>query len=121
MARPTSKKSSPYLLPHERWMADRNKRSRDSRHPLPPATVRNQQNYGPEGMRLIDAALANSLVVSVVCPAGAVAGGLQSVGVPFVMICLFAIGAPFFALALIRVVQCARAGRQFRGERPFVR
>jgi hypothetical protein len=110
-----------HLLPYERWYAGRFLERRRTRRTA--AVVRTDQNYGRDGIILIAAALINSLPCQLLLLSGVllllvsraraspaqIAGWLIGVGV------VFGVGA------FIRCAQAARAGRKFRGGRPFIR
>jgi len=107
------------LLPHERWFASWVlERQRTHRGP---DILRLEQNYGPEGMALwaaawITAFPAALMVVSGIAFMLASGGGgtLLSLGY-----WLDGFGVILILLGSIRTAQGIRAGRAFRGNRPF--
>jgi hypothetical protein len=108
----------PRLTPPEAWFAALMLR-RQQTHRTPPI-LRLEQNYGPDGMVLFASALLwGCCEVSVGPPffVFIVASGGRSVmtdvllGLSFVLFCL----------TLFRLRQTVRAGRTFRGNRPFIK
>jgi len=116
-----------HLLPHERWFASlilkRQRAHRNSAAPRNPATLRMEQNYGPEGMALIAAGLISVLpgmLLGVLGFACLVASG----GHPWLLTVLYWLWGIGFILMLwgsIRSFQASKAGRAFRGGRPFLK
>lgn len=77
-----------------------------------------QQNYGPEGMALLLAAVADGI------PGGLI--GFVGVAVLFATGSVIAgylvgIGVLAISVGLVRSIQGARAGRFYRNGRPFIR
>jgi Flp pilus assembly protein TadB len=111
---------SHYLLPHERRYADRMRRLQDSRPDTAPY-LRMLQNYGPEGLRLLSATIADLYLFWFILLAGLIARFVQLHGVPFVAIGVFAVAAIIGSVGMVRAAQCAREGKRFRAGRPRVR
>jgi len=116
-----------HLLPHERWFAslilERQRAHRNSATPRNPATLRMEQNYGPEGIALIAAGLITVLPAMLLVLLGFVCL-IASGGHPWLLTLLYWLYGIGFALMLwgsIRSVQASNAGRAFRGGRPFVK
>jgi len=110
-----------WLLPPERWFASFIL-ERQRTHRTPPI-LRAEQNYGPEGIALLAAAILFGLCAAIIACCGYVFlfladGHGHLVGVGFG--CLFA-AIVLEVPALIRSIQGASAGRRFRGDRPFVK
>lgn len=110
-----------HLLPHERWAASYILK-RQSTHRTP-AILRIEQNYGPIGIALWGACLITALPGELIACMGIVLmlasggnGSILSLGYKFV-----GIGIALILLASIRVIQGIKAGRAFRGKRPFLR
>jgi hypothetical protein len=115
------------LLPHERWFAslilERQRTHRNSAAPRNPATLRMEQNYGPEGIALIAAGLITVLPGMLLVILG-FACLVVSGGHPLLLTLvywLWGIGFILMFWGSIRSVQASKAGRAFRGGRPFVR
>lgn len=109
------------LLPPERWFASFIlERQRTHRTP---AILRTEQNYGPEGIALLAAAILFGLCGAITGCCGFVFLFLADGHGPLVGLgygCLFA-AIVLECPAVIRGIQCASAGRRFRGDRPFVK
>ena len=114
-----------HLLPHERWFAslilERQRTHRNSAAPRNPATLRMEQNYGPEGIALWAAGMITVLpgmLLGFLGFACLVASG----GHPWQLVnWLYGIGITLILLSEIRFIQGIRAGRAFRGGRPFLK
>ncbi|HEY5183181.1 MAG TPA: hypothetical protein VIJ07_26025 [Dermatophilaceae bacterium] len=108
-----------HLLPHERWSAsfvlERQRTHRTS------AILRMEQNYGPEGIALFAAgmiAVFPGMLLTFLGFACLVASG----GHPWPLVnWLYGLGVILILLGSIRYFQCNRAGRAFRGGRPFLK
>lgn len=113
--------SDHHLLPPERWFAEFIlKRQRTHRTP---AILRLEENYGPDGIALMAAALTSGLSGALIGCTGIVllflSGGR---GAPLTAgYCLLVIGILLEIPAMVRAAQGVHAGRRFRGDRPFVR
>ena len=107
------------LLPYERWFASFIlERQRTHRTP---AILRNEQNYGPEGMALIAAGLITLLSAVLLVFLG-FACLVASGGHPWLLVnWLYGIGFALMFWGSIRSIQASNAGRAFRGGRPFVK
>jgi hypothetical protein len=110
-----------HLLPHERWFAcwilERQRTHRT------PDILRMEQNYGPEGITLWAAAMSTELPGGLMVLSG-IAFMLASGGggiLPTLGYSLDGLGAILILLGLIRAFQGTRAGRAFRGSRPFLK
>ena len=109
------------LLPHERWFASWIfERQRTHRAP---DILRMEQNYGPEGITLWAAAMSTVLPGGLAAVSGIVfmlasggGGTLLTVGH-----WLQGFGVILCLLGSIRAVQGIRAGRAFRGNRPYLK
>jgi hypothetical protein len=110
-----------HLLPHERWWANFVQVRQQTRST--PAVAKLQGNFGPEGMRLLCASQLDLLL--------AVCVGLgtfllyplwNAVGVLDAAL-LFGSVVAWVAsiLAAVRIVQCVKQGREWRGGRPYQR
>ena len=110
-----------HLLPHERWFASSTLR-RQRTHRTPDI-LRMEQNYGPEGITLWAAAMSTVLPGALMVLSGFAfmlasggSGTLLTVGYS-----LDGLGVILCLLGLIRAFQGIRAGRAFRGSRPFLK
>jgi hypothetical protein len=110
-----------HLLPHERWSAsfvlERQRTHRTS------AILRMEQNYGPEGIALWAAGMITVLPGMLLVVLG-FACLVPSGGHPWLLTLvnwLYGIGVILILLGSIRYFQGTRAGRAFRGERPFLK
>jgi UPF0716 family protein affecting phage T7 exclusion len=114
-------KPSHYLLPHERWFAGvilERQRTHRTR-----AVVRMQGNYGPEGIMLMASGLA-TIIPGVIVALSGLAILYASIGdhsLAGIASYLMGLGAAAVVAGEIRVIQASRAGRAFRGSRPFIR
>jgi hypothetical protein len=115
-------KGEHYLLPHERWFANRGGLSPQN-PPKTRAAMRIVQNYGPEGPRFIAASVADQVPGGFVGFVGGLLRGLSPGGVGWVVTssCLIGIGLAAVMLGLARVFQLVRIGRAFRDGRPYTR
>ena len=110
-----------HLLPHERWFAASTlERQRTHRTP---DVLRMEQNYGPEGITLLAAAMSTALPGALAAVSGIVfmlasggGGTLLTVGH-----WLQGFGVTLIILGQIRAFQGSKAGRAFRDGRPFIR
>ncbi len=110
-----------HVLPHERWFASYIlERQRTHRTP---DILRIERNYGPVGIALGAASMATStpgtLLGGVAIALMAASGGrpsLLTLGYK-----LGGVGVILILLGSIRLIQAIRAGRAFRGARPFER
>jgi hypothetical protein len=116
-----------HLLPHERWSAslilERQRNHRNSAAPRNPATLRMEQNYGPEGIALWTAGMITVLPGMLLVVLG-FACLVPASGHPWLLTLvswLYGIGVILILLGSIRYFQCNRAGRTFRGGRPFLK
>jgi len=108
-----------HLLPHERWSAsfvlERQRTHRTS------AILRIEQNYGPEGIALWAAGMITvfpGMLLGFLGFACLVASG----GHPWQLVnWLYGIGVTLILLGEIRFIQGSKAGRTFRGGRPFLK
>jgi hypothetical protein len=109
------------LLPPERWFAslilERQRTHRTS------AILRVEQNYGSEGIALLAAAILVGFAGALVGCSGFIflflaAGHGPLVGAGY---WCFLAAIVLESAAVIRGLQCARVGRRFRGDRPFVK
>jgi hypothetical protein len=111
----------PRLSRPERWAAayivDRQRTHRT------PAIILLEQNYGPAGIRLMAAALLTGLAGAIIACTGIVVllasndhGALVGVGYG-----LLGLAIVMEAPSIVRAAQGVRAGRRFRGPRPFVK
>ncbi len=119
MTEPTQR--GPHLLPHERWLASKAFRRREA--PAGSARWRLWQNYGPKGVALMMAMIADTvaawllgLLAFVLLGVSDGAGALGDTGY---VIGLIAIAATL--LGFFRMVQATSAGRKFRNGRAFIR
>jgi hypothetical protein len=110
-----------HLLPNERWSASFIlERQRTHRTP---AILRMEQNYGPEGIALWAAGMITVLpgmLLDVLGFACLVASG----GHPWLLTMLYWLWGIGFILMFwgsIRSLQASKAGRAFRGGRPFLK
>lgn len=106
------------LSPPEAWFSAW-MLSRQQAHRTAPV-LRLEQNYGPEGVPLVAAALLwgwCEILVGVLFLVLLVASGGGSV---LTDILLGLVGV-LFCLAVFRIRQAAIAGRRFRGDRPFAK
>jgi hypothetical protein len=109
------------FLPHERWFVSFIlERQRTHRTP---DILRIEQNYGPEGIALGVASMATLTPGALIVGAGTLlllisggGGSLLTLGYK-----RNSLGIILILLGSIRLVQAIRAGRAFRGGRPFVR
>jgi hypothetical protein len=109
-----------HLLPHERWFATSTLRRQGTHRTQ--AILRLEQNYGPVGMALFSASLitvipgmfVGCLGIAFLLPHGD--GLLATLGYR-----LGGIGFVIMLLGSIRLAQASKAGRAFRGDRPFIR
>jgi hypothetical protein len=109
------------LLPHERWFAS-STLERQRTHPTPDILLI-EQNHGPVGIVLWAAALATVLPGALMVLSG-IAFMLASGGngiLPTLGYSLDGFGAILILLGSIRTFQGIRAGRAFRGDRPFLK
>jgi len=106
------------LLPHERWLADAGAR----RGPAPQGSDRwrMQQNYGPEGLALVQAGFANLGPGWLIAIAGIVLQFIGAGGSTLADI-LIGIGLIIMVAGLVRYIQAGRAGRIYRNGRAFIR
>jgi hypothetical protein len=113
-----------WLLPHERWFArfgDR-VRARRAAEPPNPQALRFQQNYGPDGQVLIEAALVDLIAAGVLGIGGGVLAAVTEHGIPATAgSWLQVVGILVGAITAVRAIQLSRAGRVFRAGRPFTR
>jgi hypothetical protein len=113
-----------WLLPHERWFArfgDRVRARRAAEQPNPQA-LRFQQNYGPDGQVLIEAALVDLLAAGFLSVGGGVLAAVTEHGIPATAgSWLQVVGILVGAITVVRAIQLSRAGRVFRAGRPFTR
>lgn len=110
-----------HLLPHERWFAS-STLERQRTHRTPDILLI-EQNYGPVGIVLWAAALATVFPGTLMVLSG-IAFLLASGGggiLPTLGYSLDGLGAILILLGSIRTFQGSRAGRAFRGDRPFER
>lgn len=113
--------SGHHLLPHERRFASfilgrqRNHRT--------PAIIRMEQNYGPEGIILMSAAIVSGLIGAVVGFIGLGLLFLSDDSGPLLHLGYYVItaGIVLEIPSIIRSIQGIYAGRRFRGDRPFVK
>jgi hypothetical protein len=109
-----------HLLPHERWAATFTLR-RQSTHRTQ-AILRLEQNYGPGGMALFAAALITVIPAELMIVTGIVfwfpGGGDGATTLGNILV---GVGLVLGLLGGIRLAQAGKAGRAFRGDRPFVR
>lgn len=103
------------LLTHERWLADQ-----QARHPTSPLSQQ-KQNYGTDGARLLMAAVADGLFGGVIVWVGVALYIFTSGPASVAGICIAAIGCGTVMLAVVRAAQASRAGKAYRGGRPFQR
>jgi hypothetical protein len=110
-----------HLLPHERRFADWMLRRQQTHRTASVAKM--EANYGEDGMVLLGAALSSAFPASVVACGGIVLlflsrdeRALGPAAYTFMVL-----GAGAVLLSMIRTFQAARAGRLFRGDRPFLR
>jgi hypothetical protein len=79
------------------------------------------QNYGPEGLVLMGAAMATAMPGGIIAFVGlallVVSRTEGALGV--VAYCTVGIGMVAMALSMIRFQQAAEAGKRFRGDRPM--
>jgi len=109
------------LLPPERWFAafilERQRNHRTT------SVLRIEQNYGPEGIVLWAAGMVTVFPGQLIAVAGIllllVAGGSGSLQLAGYW--LMGVGVMMILLGSVRYVQGVRAGRVFRGDRPFVK
>jgi hypothetical protein len=109
------------FLPHERWFVSFIlERQRTHRTP---DILRIEENYGPEGIAVGAASMATLTPGVLIVGAGTVllltsggGGSLLTLGYK-----LNSLGIILILLGSIRLAQGMRAGRVFRGGRPFVR
>ena len=116
-----------HLLPLERWYAsntlERQRTRRNSGTPRNPATLRMEQNYGPEGLALLAAGqimVQPGMLLGFLGFACSVACG----GHPWLLTVLYwlwGIGLILMFWGSIRSFQASKAGRAFRGGRPFLK
>lgn len=113
---PRQESSHHRLLPHERWFADYGARRGPGREDS--GRSRMQQNYGPEGMALLGAAIADGFPGSLMCVIGiaTLAATGSTVGGYLILI-----GVLIALLGIVRTIQGARAARIYRNGRPFIR
>jgi hypothetical protein len=113
--------ASPRLLPPERWFAAFILQRQRSHRTAP--ILRIEQNYGPAGIALwaagMVAVLPGQLLAFVGIVLLLVADGGGSLLVAGYW--LTSVGVIMILLGSIRYLQGVRAGRIFRGDRPFVR
>jgi hypothetical protein len=110
-----------HLLPHERWSASFLLEWQRSHRTS--AILRMEQNYGPEGIALIAAGLITVLPGMLLVVLG-FACLVASGGHPLLLTLLYWLWGIGFILMFwgsIRSVQASKAGRAFRGGRPFVK
>ncbi len=106
-----------YLLPHERLIASFVTK-RQSVRPDGPALLRMRESYGPEGVGLISAALANLLpgqlavIVSIVLIAASRDRGSLSEASRIILV----LGVCAVILAVFRIAQAVRRSDTFRGD-----
>jgi hypothetical protein len=109
------------LFPHERWFAAFILERQQSHRT--PAILRMEQNYGPEGIGLMAAGLVTALPGQLIGCLGIllllVSGGHGSL--PGVGYLLMGLGVLLVVPGSLRYIQGSRAGRSFRGDRPFVK
>jgi hypothetical protein len=108
-----------HLLPHERWFAslilERQRTHRTS------AILRMEQNYGAEGIALWAAGMITVLPGMLLAFLG-FACLVASGGHPWLLVnWLYGLGVTLILLGSIRYFQGIKAGRAFRGGRPFVK
>jgi hypothetical protein len=112
------------LFPHERWFVrfgDR-VRARRAAEPPNPQALRFQQNYGPDGQVLIEAALVDLLAAGILGVGGGVLAAVTEHGIPATAgYWLQGVGILAAAVPAVRAIQLSRAGRLFRAGRPFTR
>lgn len=110
-----------HLLPHERWFASLIlERQRTHRTP---AILRMEQNYGPEGITLMSAAIISGLIGVIVGFIGLALlfssgdrGPLLHPGY-YLTLAAVLLELP----SIYRSIQATYAGRRFRGDRPFIK
>lgn len=110
-----------HLLPHERWFASLIL-ERQRTHRTPPI-LRMEQNYGPEGIALMSAGMMTAIPGQIVVCVGIVLLLVSGDHSPLVAVAFatMGVGVLLAALGSIRYVQGVYAGRQFRGDRPFMK
>ncbi len=105
-----------WLFPHERWLARYAGRVQNA----PPGGRRwqFQQMYGPAGDVVAAAYLADFLAAFILCITGAILVNVPNKD-PLVApgACLLAIGGFLGLMGMIRVLQLAQVGRDFRADR----
>ena len=108
------------LLVNERWLADWIRKQQDS-GPGTPASLRMQAQYGPEGIRLIGAVIADSFTGAAIMAVAAIIETIfqhqqaSAIAAP----CLLIIGLGTCALGFMRARQASTAGKKHRANHPF--
>jgi hypothetical protein len=110
-----------YLLPHERWWANFVAHRQETHSK--PAIAKAQNNFGPEGIRLLSASLGDALISAATAVVAALlfplwnAWGLLGPSTVWYVVVVWAC----CALTAVRVVQCAKEGKRWRSGRPYQR
>jgi hypothetical protein len=108
-----------YLLPHERRFGNFVLK-RQQTLPDTPGSLRFQQGYGPDGIRLTGAGLVDVIPAGVIGLTGATMHAFSHAGGILVLLyCLIGIGLASAFLSIARFLQAGYAGRVFRNGRPF--
>ncbi len=110
-----------HLMPHERCRAEKLAERQQSNRT--PAIIRGEQNYGPEGMVLYSAVLANIVSAGVIAVLGIVLTWVPRAEGTLYEIANILLGIAIIAVlaGMVRAFQGAKAGRAFRAGRPFIR
>ena len=110
-----------HLLPHERWFASY-MLNRPRKSALEnPSALRMEQNYGPVGMALFDACMITMFPGMFVGLLGMTLFIFNGDGFETMGYRLSELGVILVLLGSIRLGQASKAGRAFRGDRPFIR
>jgi hypothetical protein len=113
--------TSHHLLPYERRAASAMLATQQA-HPTAPGVIRSQQNYGPEGVILLAASFAGarySFPIGLVGFIVALASGFNGI-VAITGYSIMGVAIAVATLGAFRGIQAGRAGRRFRGDRPFI-
>jgi len=107
--------TTPFLLPHERWLAGWILRSQRTHRTA--AVVATEQKYGPQGVIWLDASLANVPFGFIPAVASLVPVLADQTGTSRIALYLLAVSSLFMVLAAVRFLQALGASREFRRER----
>jgi hypothetical protein len=121
MSIPATPPTNHRLLPHERWLATLVVRRQQAHRPA--SVLRIEQNYGPDGIALWAAGYATTIPGELIAFIGILLLLLTSDRGrhPAAAYAVIGLGIVLLALSSVRFVQGIRAGRAFRGDRPFLK